>query len=151
MVLKDILIKLRDRGEYFENIISIQPTSPFLSILTLKKMVNIFSKKRATGVASIEKIKDFHPLTAQKKDKNGKLSFLTKPKNYKMLFPRQNRPDSFKFTGGAYLRKSKNILNYQGDGWALGNNPYGVVVSDEEALDINYREDLLKIQHSWKR
>ena len=33
-----------------------------------------------------------------------------------MLFPRQNRPDSFKFTGGAYLRKSKNILNYQGDG-----------------------------------
>ena len=68
-----------------------------------------------------------------------------------MLFPRQNRPDSFKFTGGAYLRKSKNILNYQGDGWALGNNPYGVVVSDEEALDINYREDLLKIQHSWKR
>ena len=85
------------------------------------------------------------------KDKNGKLSFLTKPKNYKMLFPRQNRSDSFKFTGGAYLRKSKNILNYQGDGWALGNNPYGVVVSDEEALDINYREDLLKIQHSWKR
>ena len=145
------MIKLRDRGENFENKISIQPTSPFLSILTLKKMVNIFSKKRATGVASIEKIKDFHPLTAQKKDKNGKLSFLTKPKNYKMLFPRQNRPDSFKFTGGAYLRKSKNILNYQGDGWALGNNPYGVVVSDEEALDINYREDLLKIQHSWKR
>ena len=79
LVLQDILIKLKERGEYFENIISIQPTSPFLSVLTLKKMVNIFYKKRATGVTSIEKIKDFHPLTAQKKDKNGKLSFLTKP------------------------------------------------------------------------
>ena len=150
LVLQDILIKLKERGEYFENIISIQPTSPFLSVLTLKKMVNIFYKKRATGVTSIEKIKDFHPLTAQKKDKNGKLSFLTKPKNYKMLFPRQNRPDSFKFTGGAYLRKSKNIFNYQGDGWALGSKPYGVVVSDKEALDVNYREDLLKIHYFWK-
>ena len=113
-------------------------------------MVNIFLKNKATGIASIEKINDFHPLTAQKMNKNGKLSFLTKPKNYKLLFPRQNRPDSFKFTGGAYLRKSDNILNYRGDGWALGNKPYGVVVSHKEALDINYREDLLKIQHYWK-
>ncbi len=147
LVLKDILQKLKNNGEIYESIISIQPTSPFLKISTLKKMVKIFNKKQASGVATISKIFDFHPLTAQKINSEGKLSYLVKPKNFKKLFPRQNRPDSYKYTGGVYLRRSSNIINYRGDGWALGKKSYGVVVSHKEALDINYEEDLYKIKY----
>lgn len=146
MVLKDILEKFNQKGLIYENIISIQPTSPFTEIKTLKKIVSIFFKNKATGVATISKITDFHPLTAQKINLNNKLSYLIKPKNYKILFPRQNRPNSYKFTGAVYLRKSKNLLNYQGDGWALGSNPFGVVVSHKEATDINYKDDLHKLK-----
>lgn len=142
LVLKDILIKLNSSGEYYENIISIQPTSPLLSIKSLKKSVKLFFDKKATGVATISLIENFHPLTAQKLNKNGRISFLNKPKNIKQLFPRQNRPKSYKYTGGLYLRKSKNILNYKGDGWALGKKAYGVVVPNMEAVDINQPEDL---------
>ena len=147
LVLKDILKKLNDKGEKFENIISIQPTSPFIKIDTLKKSVKTFFQRKATGVATISEVLDSHPLTAQKLDINGKLSYLIKPKNFKKLFPRQNRPVSYKYTGGIYLRKSENILNYSGDGWALGNKSYGVVVSKKEAVDINYEEDLYKIKY----
>ena len=112
IVLKDLLLKLISKGEYYDNIISLQPTSPFLSIKSLEKSVKLFFDKNASGVATISKINDFHPLTAQKIDKKGRISFLTKPKKIKELFPRQNRPNSYKFTGGLYLRKSKNILNY---------------------------------------
>ena len=86
-------------------------------------------------------------MTAQKISSEGKLSYLVKPKNFKKLFPRQNRPDSYKYTGGVYLRRSNNIINYRGDGWALGKKSYGVVVSHKEALDINYEEDLYKIKY----
>lgn len=147
MVLKDLLLKLISKGEYYDNIISLQPTSPFLSIKSLKKSVNLFFDKNASGVATISKINDFHPLTAQKIDKKGRISFLTKPKKIKELFPRQNRPDSYKFTGGLYLRKSNNILNYKGDGWALGKQSYGVIVSPKEATDINYPEDLHMLKY----
>lgn len=147
LVLKDIIEKLNQKGERFENIISIQPTSPFTELSTLKKVVYKFFKNKATGVATISKIIDSHPLTAQKIDKDGKLSFLIKPKNFKLLFPRQNRPTSYRYTGAVYLRKSKNLLNYSGDGWALGNKSYGVVVGNKEAIDINYNEDLYKIKY----
>ena len=147
LVLKDILEKLKTKNEIYDNIISIQPTSPFITIKTLQKVVRIFKKKKASGVATISKINDFHPLTAQKINSSGKLSYLTEPKKFSTLFPRQNRPNSFKFTGGVYLRKSKNILNYKGDGWALGKNPYGVIVNHKESLDINYQEDLYKIRY----
>ena len=147
LVLRDLLLKLSSRGENYENIISLQPTSPFLSIKSIKKCVKLFFEKNASGIATISKINDFHPLTAQKIDKNGKLSFLTKPKNYKQLFPRQNRPNSYKFTGGLYLRKSKNILNYKGDGWALGKKSYGVIVPHKEAMDINYPEDIQMLNY----
>ena len=63
------------------------------------------------------------------------------------MFPRQNRPNSYKFTGGLYLRKSNNILNYKGDGWALGKKSYGVIVPHKEAVDINYPEDLHMLKY----
>ena len=147
IVLKDLLLKLISKGEYYDNIISLQPTSPFLSIKSLEKSVKLFFDKNASGVATISKINDFHPLTAQKIDKKGRISFLTKPKKIKELFPRQNRPNSYKFTGGLYLRKSKNILNYKDDGWALGKKSYGVIVPHKEATDINYPEDLHMLKY----
>ena len=147
IVLKDLLSKLISKGEYYDNIISLQPTSPFLSIKSLEKSVKLFFDKNASGVATISKINDFHPLTAQKIDKKGRISFLTKPKKIKELFPRQNRPNSYKFTGGLYLRKSKNILNYMDDGWALGKQSYGVIVPHKEAMDINYPEDLHMLKY----
>ena len=147
IVLKDLLLKLISKGEYYDNIISLQPTSPFLSIKSLEKSVKLFFDKNASGVATIAKINDFHPLTAQKIDKKGRISFLTKPKKIKELFPRQNRPNSYKFTGGLYLRKSKNILNYKDDGWALGKKSYGVIVPHKEATDINYPEDLHMLKY----
>ena len=147
IVLKDLLLKLISKGEFYDNIISLQPTSPFLSVKSIKKSVKLFFEKDASGVATISKIIDFHPLTAQKIDKKGKISFLTKPKNIKELFPRQNRPNSYKFTGGLYLRKSKNILNYKDDGWALGKKSYGVIVPTREATDINYPEDVHMLKY----
>tara|TARA_Y100000816_G_C26098410_1_gene581684 strand:+ start:28 stop:744 length:717 start_codon:yes stop_codon:yes gene_type:complete len=147
LVLRDILLKLDSLGDKFDNIISLQPTSPFLSVKSIKKSVKLFFDKNASGVATISKILDSHPLTAQKIDKSGRLSFLSKPKNIKQLFPRQNRPDSYKFTGGLYLRKSKNILEYKDDGWALGKKSYGLIVPSIEAMDINYPEDLHMIKY----
>jgi CMP-N,N'-diacetyllegionaminic acid synthase len=147
LVLKDILQKLIINGENYDNIISLQPTSPFLSINSIRRSVELFFNKNASGVATISKINDFHPLTAQKIDKNGRISFLIKPKNIKQLFPRQNRPNSYKFTGGLYLRKSINILNYKDDGWALGKNSFGLTVPSIEAVDINYPEDLHMLKY----
>ena len=46
-----------------------------------------------------------------------------------------------------YLRKSENIFNYQNDGWALGKKPYGLIVSEKEAVDINYPEDLHMLKY----
>ena len=42
LVLRDLLLKLIAKGENYENIISIQPTSPFLSINSIKKCVKLF-------------------------------------------------------------------------------------------------------------
>ena len=78
LVLKDLLEKFILKGEFFEDIVSLQPTSPFLSVESIKKSVDLFYKKKASGVATISKINDFHPLTAQKIEKDGKISFLTK-------------------------------------------------------------------------
>ena len=44
LVLKDLLIKLKKQDKFYKNIISIQPTSPFLQYKTLQKAVNLFFK-----------------------------------------------------------------------------------------------------------
>ena len=142
LVVKDILTFFINKNIYYENVITIQPTSPFISASTLKKSIDIFFSKKGTGLAPISEIIDSHPLTAQVIDQNGNLKFLIKPKNFKILFPRQNRPITYKFSGGFYLRKSKNILNYKGDGWALGNKPLGIIINKKESFDINTKEDL---------
>ena len=124
------------------NILTLQPTSPFVKISTLKKAVNIFFKFKGTGIAPIAKINDSHPLTAQIIDSNHNLKFMVKPKNFDILFPRQNRPNAYRFTGGFYLRRSDNILNYKNDGWALGKKPLGIIIGEKESFDINTKMDL---------
>lgn len=142
LVVKDLLNYFSKVGKQYEYVLTLQPTSPFVKISTLKKAVNIFFKFKGTGIAPIAKINDSHPLTAQIIDSNHNLKFMVKPKNFDILFPRQNRPNAYRFTGGFYLRRSDNILNYKNDGWALGKKPLGIIIGEKESFDINTKMDL---------
>ncbi|MBF0380235.1 MAG: acylneuraminate cytidylyltransferase family protein [Magnetococcales bacterium] len=126
----------------FDAVFSLQPTNPFTSVETLRNSVELIKQKGVDSVVSISKILHQHPFRAYKWDSQQQLiSPLTE--YTKEIFPqKQDRPDAYGFTGALYGRRSHLFANWQNSGFVLGKKTAGVIVSEEEAMDIDTPFDL---------
>ena len=48
------------KGLFYENILVLQPTNPLRSLKEIKKIINIYKKKKLVSLASITKMRE-HP------------------------------------------------------------------------------------------
>ncbi len=122
-------------------IVSLQPTSPLLSFGSIKNAVTLYRTGEYDSVVSVTKISHFHPFRTYKIE-GTLVKPLTEYTSEKYL-QKQDRPSAYGFTGGLYLRKRDLLEKWNRRDFALGDKVGGVVVSEEEAIDIDSELDLL--------
>ncbi len=141
-VVKHAVEYLENQNSYYDLVFSIQPTSPLIRPETIKLAVRLMEKTHCDSVVTITKIIHFHPFRAYKYDnETSRISPLTEytTESYQQ---KQDRPEAYGMTGAIFGRK-RSLLNYwNGKNFALGDNVKGIVVSQEESLDIDTPFDM---------
>jgi len=144
LVMRHALEFFDKRGESFDAVLSLQPTSPLLKTSTIEAVVEKFHSKRCDAVATLARMREAHPYTAKRlkgREMDEVENFVDIPEGAN-LFPRQKREPAFYFSGAIYLRDRSLIENFKGHTYGLGDHPSVVVIDDDEAVDINEPLDL---------
>jgi CMP-N,N'-diacetyllegionaminic acid synthase len=129
-------------NDNFDAVFSLQPTNPFTTTQTLGRAVELLNQPEVDSVVSISKILHQHPFRAYKwESEQSLISPLTQ--YTQEIFPqKQDRPDAYGFTGALYGRRSHLFNNWKDSGFMLGKRTLGVVVCEEEGMDIDTPFDL---------
>ena len=153
-VLKYELEQEAKKKNYFDAVISLQPTNPFLKSRTIQKCIEAFLENPTKCVSIITEISNGHPYVAlrlnEKNNPPSISSFVNPPKNAK-LYPRQARETAFRHTGALYLRPSEVVYNFKGHSYGLGENPIGIKVDELEGFDINTNLDIDLANFYWNK
>ncbi len=128
--------------EAFDAVFSLQPTNPFTRPETLRRAVELINYPGVDSVVSVSKIVHQHPFRAYKLDPE-RLWVTPLTEYTKESFPqKQDRPDAYGFTGALYGRRSYLFQDWPLEGFVLGDRVAGVVVSEEEGMDVDTPFDL---------
>ena len=141
----DAIRWLEKKGLFYENILVLQPTNPLRSLKEIKKIINIYKKKKLVSLASITKMRE-HPYECiQIKDKKWK--YLSEPKKKNLLS--ENHKSNFFFIDGSiyinsidFIKRNKSLI-VKGKTHFIKNN-------DDYAIDIDYPEELLFAKYKIK-
>ena len=110
-VLIHAINHLKKKSFHYEDIILLEPATPFTSYKNLRKAYSIFKKKKLDLIASVEKLEFNSIFVSEMRNKSLKLMF-TKLKKIKKL-RRQNFSDEFKMDGGFYIFKISSLLKFK--------------------------------------
>jgi len=139
-VIKHAKLCLEAKGFHPERYISLQPTGPLITTESLGKAIKFHKESKCDSVVSIIEITHGHPYWVKSVDPLTHVvrSFL----NVDVLkYPqKQDLPPCYMYTGGFYIRKTELVGGPEG--FYLGEDIRGYLVSSEEALDIDTKEDM---------
>ena len=139
-VNQHVLKILEDDANFPYCVVSLQPTSPLLKSSSVNEALKLQKTTDCDSVSSIGIVKHNHPYWTKSMDPVTKrINNFTEIDGDKYL-QKQDLPICYSYTGGFYIRKSEIIRTGVGKG--LGTDSRGFVVSDKEALDIDYPIDL---------
>ncbi len=139
-VLVHAVSELTERGFDFDGILSLQPTAPLLSSQNIQKAVSVWRDTGCDSVFTLREVEHNHPYRVQNVQDDGKVNPLF-PEGQSYL-QRQDLPKFYCNTGGLYLRRRELLQSWSGTDFCLGNDQRGVVVSQQEALNIDTVLDL---------
>ena len=143
LVSKHALEYFDSQGIYYDAVMSLQPTNPFISTQTIKQAIDFYRSLNCTSVVTVTEFSTGHPFTAKRISEKGFISEFATPPEGAVTFPRQKREKAFYPNGAIYLRSKELINSYVSGGWQLGDNPCAVVMNQIESIDINYEIDFL--------
>lgn len=128
-----------DKNIHFDNIMILQPTSPFRNISQIKNAIDMITlNTKASCVASVYKLGDYHPRRIKLINSNGFLEDFCK--EYKEPEPSRRQdfsPDAFIRSGSIYLSKTKQLIE---NGLIRGS--YVLPLEISEVFSINVDEEL---------
>lgn len=121
-------------GNEYNNVLILEPTSPFRKLKDFRKAYAKLKSKNIDSILTIKKIKhDPNQMIVKKNN-------IFKPFNKKIIFqPRQQNEVKFVPAGSMYFSKIKNILNNK----IIGKKFVGIQVSGKYSISIDDKEDFL--------
>jgi CMP-N-acetylneuraminic acid synthetase len=125
--------RLEEMGEVFDTFVLLQCTSPFRTAKDIQGAVEL-SEKAGGGVVSISAV-DEHPILMRTIGEDGKL---TRVLNCSSTCRRQDMPPYYRVNGAIYV----NAWDELASDLSLNDNPYGYVMEQKDALDIDTLADL---------
>ena len=126
----DVLVDVLENYEKNTTVILLQPTSPIREEETLNNMIKLFNQKNDT-VICVEKINN---------PRYGKIkNDIYIPLNYKIGERSQEIEDIYRENGNIYIYDINTLLNNK----LYKNNFFVYNISDNESIDIDYKNDLI--------
>ena len=107
-VVQHAVAFLEDRGEFFDAVCLLQPTSPFREKGFISKAISTFIKNKSDSLISVLQVPDeYNPHWVFEPNKKGLLAIATGEKE--IIKRRQELPNSFFRDGSIYLTKVETI------------------------------------------
>lgn len=119
---------------------TMQPTAPLLGPERLDQAVRLMTDSGCDSVVTLFKIDHGHPYRALRLAEDGRVEALF-PEGERYL-QKQDRPPFHAMTGGFFLRRRALLESWSGKDFCLGEDRRGIVVSAEEAINIDTPFDL---------
>ena len=148
LLVENILVKSYLKELNFLSIFCvIYPTAILLKAKDFKQSFKIFdSKKNIDVVMGVSKF-NYHPYKALKNKKNGLLEPIFKNKhNIRSQF----YEEMYASNGTLYWHKTKTFLDKNATGH-YANKLAGYVIDNNISMDIDYKEDLKKLNDFYKK
>ena len=136
---------LKKKSEKFTHILLLQPTSPFRSLKDIKKIINLFKKKKLESICSISRYIN-NPIYFVEKDNSSNWKYSFKKK--KKIFNRQQVKKNFYIIDGSvyfasirFLKKYKKFVVQDKTYLYQPNNNFNIDI--DENLDLKIARKLL--------
>lgn len=135
--------KLNAQGDFYDFVLQVAPTCPFIKPKTISNIVKLLKLGRSDCVVTLKRIEHEHPYRAKELNKQ-KLTFkpLIKNIDVEKFISRQDLPELYCTSGAIYGRTNKLICSYNEKDFCFGKSPIGVVVNDIESVNIDREIDL---------
>jgi len=137
-----VALELNEEGYRPDFVLQVAPTCPFISTDTIRKIIKILKQKKSSCVVTLKRIEHEHPYRAKILSNKGYFSQFIKGINVEKYISRQDLPTLYCTSGAIYARTFDLLKTFSGKDFCLGKNPYGVVVNDIEAVNIDRKIDL---------
>lgn len=134
-------VRLEAQGESFDTFVLLQCTSPFRRAVDIAGAVAL-AEQRNAGVVSVSPVSD-HPLLIRTVDGEGRM---TKLLSCSSTCRRQDMPTYYRVNGAIYV----NMWSELTPTLSFNDNPYGYVMAQQDAQDIDSLADLFRARESIK-
>lgn len=145
LVMRHALQYFDNKGERYDAVLSLQPTSPLIKPQTIDRIIDKFHETECEAAATVSRVSHGHPYVSKRligENKDQIESFVQVPEGA-VLFPRQKREPAYCYNGAIYLRDRKLVDNFSGRDWGLGKDPRVVIMDSYESVDIDEMVDLI--------
>ena len=134
--VREVISELKKRGEHYDNIMLLQPTSPLRTAEDIVNAFNLFEEKDADAVLSVTET-DHSPLWCNTLPPDRSMDSFFRPE-YENT-PRQLLPTYYRINGAIYLINCK-CLN---DENMFAANTYAYIMPRERSVDIDTELDFV--------
>jgi CMP-N,N'-diacetyllegionaminic acid synthase len=142
------LEELEKRGEYFDAVCLLQPTSPFRDADLIDRCIKKFIEHDYDALITVEKVPDeYNPHWIFEETETGYLKLSVNDE--KIISRRQELPITYKRDGSVYLTKTtilKNMHSFYGKNLGFIEVPIGQINIDN-TLDWHRAESFIKENH----
>lgn len=135
-VIKDVVLKYKELGMFFDTVALLQPTSPFRTSEDIIKSYNLMNEKNADSIVSVCEVE--HPPIWTNILPENKSMFNFVHNEYKK-YRRQDIQRYYQINGAIYIVKVKNLLEENFD--IYSKNSYAFIMPRERSLDIDTEMD----------
>lgn len=133
-VIFEFIDYLSKKGEKFDVLVTLQPTSPLRTGLTIRKMVKRFIEENWDSALTISAVHE-SPVLMRSLEQNNQVSKIVQLKSN---VRRQDFPKFYRVNGAIYINKAESIT----PNLVLNENKYGYILNEFESIDIDDYNDL---------
>lgn len=135
-VVREVIEKLKEKGEYYDEIMLLQATSPLRNIQDIKNSIELLHNKNGNAVVSLTEC-DHSPIWCNTLPEDGSMDYFDKLE-YKDL-PRQELPTFYRYNGAIYLVTVEELEKDN----MLQHGCYAYIMPQIRSIDIDTQLDFL--------
>lgn len=134
--VRSVLHKYEQKGQYFEHVMLLQPTSPLRNAEDIQNSFSLMKEKRSSAVIGVCEM-EHTPLWSNVLPEDKNMKGFQKPE-YEI--PRQQLPAYYRINGAIYLVNTDFLMKH---GNLYDKDSYAYVMPKERSVDIDSAVDFL--------
>jgi CMP-N-acetylneuraminic acid synthetase len=135
MVTRETMLQMEALGYQADIIIQLAATCPFTRPETIDRSVELALQNQCA--VTLKRIEHEHPYRAKVLNDEGSFSSFITDVDVEAFQSRQDLPELYCTSGSVYTRTRDLLMIATGKDFCLGPKPAGIILSDEEAINID--------------